>query len=59
MKLRFYNDSKTVLRVHPGSVPCDMAEVPPLTLAVFDLPDDADPFVKVWSAVVLVQDFKR
>jgi hypothetical protein len=61
VRLTFYNDTGRKLSIHAGSVrptpPADAVELE--SVAVFELPDDAEPFVKVWSNALIVLDMKR
>ncbi len=60
MRLTFFNDTGRELHIHAASV-CPtpvLVAVKPATTAVFELPDDAEPFVKVWPNAVMVMDMK-
>lgn len=58
MKVRFFNDSAKTLRVHPAT-PTDALVVSPYRMLEVELPDNAEPFIKVWDrGVVLIKDFR-
>jgi hypothetical protein len=60
MRLTFMNDTGAPMQIHAGSYPPTppVAELAPTVTAVFELPDDAEPLVKVWRDTVIVLDLK-
>jgi hypothetical protein len=56
MKLTFFNDTGRDLRIHGASAKpaSGVAVVKPGVSVVFELPDHAEPFVKVWPDAMAV-----
>lgn len=53
MKLKYFNDTKQPISIHPATqshgVQCDMSNIDPLEVRVFQLPDGATPWIKLWD----------